>query len=125
MPRLSGRHPVRRRALRYAARPRAARRDHVPLAQFRDPVGLSFLTPRNADDLLRRRRMMELRARSSGGMLGRTPDYLNSAFMAMAAAAPFFEQGDPRWAENILSYYEYIREHDLVLTHSLINPQAD
>jgi 4-hydroxyphenylacetate 3-monooxygenase len=88
-------------------------------------VGLSFLIPRTKEDLVRRRRMMEHWAAYSGGFMGRTPDYLNSDLMALASAAPFFAQNDPRFAENIRRYYEYVRENDLCTTHTLIHPQAN
>jgi 4-hydroxyphenylacetate 3-monooxygenase len=88
-------------------------------------VGLSFLIPRTREDLVRRRRMMEHWAAYSGGFLGRTPDYLNADLMALASAAPFFAQNDPRFAENIRRYYEYVRENDLCTTHTLIHPQAN
>jgi 4-hydroxyphenylacetate 3-monooxygenase len=90
-----------------------------------EPVGLSFLTPRTHNDLVRRRTMMKTWADYSGGYLGRTPDYLNVSFMALAAAADYFAANDPRFGENVRRYYEYIREHDLCLTHTLINPQAN
>lgn len=90
-----------------------------------EPVGTSFLTPRTHEDLAHRREMMFHWARYSGGMLGRTPDYLNSSYMAFAAAADYFGRSDPRFSENVRSYYEYIRENDLALTHTLINPQAN
>ena len=88
-------------------------------------VGLSFLQPRTPGDLQRRRRMMKRWADRSGGMLGRTPDYLNSGLMAFAAAAPYFGQNDPRFADNVRRYYEHVREHDLCLTHSIITPQVN
>lgn len=88
-------------------------------------VGLSFITPRSLDDLQRRSRMMMRWARYSGGMLGRSPDYLNASIMAEAAAADFYAQNDPRFADNIRNYYTYVREHDLCLTHTLVNPQAN
>ena len=90
-----------------------------------EPVGLSFLTPKSREELARRRVAMKEWADYSGGFLGRTPDYLNSSFMAMAAAADYFAGDDPRHGENIRRYYEYIRERDLCLTHTLINPQAN
>lgn len=90
-----------------------------------DRVGMSFLIPRTRDDLVRRRRMMEEWANFSGGIMGRTPDYLNADVMGLASAAPFFGQNDPRFQENIQKYYEYVRENDLCLTHTLINPQAN
>ncbi len=88
-------------------------------------VGTSFLTPRTPTDLAMRREMMKAWANYSGGFLGRTPDYLNSAFMAMASASDYFSANDPRFGPNIVKYYEYIRERDLCLTHTLINPQAN
>ena len=41
-------------------------------------VGMSFLTPRTPTDLALRREMMRQWANYSGGMMGRTPDYVNS-----------------------------------------------
>jgi 4-hydroxyphenylacetate 3-monooxygenase len=90
-----------------------------------DRVGMSFLQPASAEDLVRRRRMMEVWARWSNGMLGRTGDYLNASIMAMAGAADWFAQADPRFADNVRAYYEYVRENDLLLTHTLIMPQAN
>ncbi|MFP6636039.1 MAG: 4-hydroxyphenylacetate 3-hydroxylase N-terminal domain-containing protein, partial [Dehalococcoidia bacterium] len=49
-----------------------------------DPVGLSFIAPRNLEDLQRRRIMMSHWAHTSYGMMGRTPDFLNVSIMAMA-----------------------------------------
>ncbi|HEY3248825.1 MAG TPA: 4-hydroxyphenylacetate 3-hydroxylase N-terminal domain-containing protein, partial [bacterium] len=88
-------------------------------------VGLSFLTPRSRDDLGRVRRMMKTWADYSGGMMGRSPDYLNRAVTAFAAAADYCGENDPRFAQHIRAYCETVREGDLCLTHTLINPQAN
>lgn len=88
-------------------------------------VGMSFLTPRTPDDLVRRRTMMKRWHDTTCGMLGRSADYLNAALMAMAGGADFLAQADPRFAENARRYYEYVRENDLLLTHTLITPQAN
>jgi 4-hydroxyphenylacetate 3-monooxygenase len=85
-------------------------------------VGLSFIQPTCIADLQRRSRMMARWARYSGGMLGRTPDYLNTSLAASGAATAFFAQCDPRFGENIRNYYTFVREHDLCLTHTLVNP---
>jgi 4-hydroxyphenylacetate 3-monooxygenase len=45
--------------------------------------------------------------------------------MAMASAGEYFGNEGRNFAENIRKYYEYIRENDLVLTHTLINPQVN
>ncbi|MGQ4807637.1 4-hydroxyphenylacetate 3-monooxygenase oxygenase component [Candidatus Entotheonellaceae bacterium PAL068K] len=86
-------------------------------------VGLSFITPRTNRELQLRHTMMTHWARLSCGMMGRTPDFLNVSFMAMAAAGDYFAQNRPEFKQNIQRYYEYIRERDLVLTHTLVNLQ--
>ena len=88
-----------------------------------DPVGLSFIIPRTQDELIQRRVMMLHWARATCGMMGRSPDFMNVTFAAWGAAAGFFARGRPEFGENVRRYYEYIRENDLVLTHSLINLQ--
>jgi 4-hydroxyphenylacetate 3-monooxygenase len=88
-------------------------------------VGTSFMQPKTKGDLAKRTAAMKAWADFSGGMMGRTADYLNSAIMAMAAAKEFFGDGDKDFASNISRYYEYIRENDLILTHTLINPQTN
>ncbi len=88
-------------------------------------VGLSFITPKTSDDLARRRVMMSRWAHTSFGMLGRTPDFLNVSVMAMAGAGDYFARNRPEFKRNIINYYEYVRERDLVLTHTLINLQRN
>jgi 4-hydroxyphenylacetate 3-monooxygenase len=90
-----------------------------------DRVGASFLVPKTAADLEWRRDAMTTWARFSGGMLGRTGDYLNSALMALSQAQEWFAQADPAFAANIAAYYELVREQDLLLTHTLIPPQVN
>ncbi len=90
-----------------------------------DPVGLSFITPQTVQDLERRHTMMTHWARATCGMMGRTPDFLNVSFMAMAAAGDYFAQNRPAFKENVRRYYEHIRENDLTLTHTLVNMQRN
>ena len=86
-------------------------------------VGLSFIIPRTREDLERRSAMMLNWARTTCGMMGRSPDFMNVTYAAWAGASEFFAQGRPEFGENMVRYYEYIRENDLTLTHSLINLQ--
>ncbi len=88
-----------------------------------DRVGLSFIIPRTREDLEKRRAMMLNWARTTCGMMGRSPDFMNVTYSAWAGAEAFFAQGKPEYGENMRRYYEYIRENDLTLTHSLINLQ--
>jgi 4-hydroxyphenylacetate 3-monooxygenase len=88
-----------------------------------DRVGLSFIIPRTRQELEQRRVMMLHWARTTCGMMGRSPDFMNVTFAAWAGAAKYFAQNRPEFGENIRRYYEYIREKDLTLTHALINLQ--
>jgi len=58
-------------------------------------------------------------------MMGRTPDYVNVILMTCAAAGDFFEENHPGHGDNMARYYEYCRERDLCLTHTLVTPQAN
>src|SRR5437899_1759240 len=88
-----------------------------------DRVGLSFINPRTHEDVARRGKMMLNWARTTCGMMGRSPDFMNVTFAAWGAAADYFARGRSQFGQNIRRYYEYIRENDLTLTHSLINLQ--
>ena len=88
-----------------------------------DRVGLSFITPRTIRELEQRRVMMTHWARATCGMIGRTPDFLNVTVMSMAAASDYFAQNRSEFKDNVHQYYEYVRENDLALTHTLGNVQ--
>ena len=55
-----------------------------------DPVSLAFIQPRSVEDLIRRREMFKYWADFSGGMLGRTPDYLSAILASCASSAHYF-----------------------------------
>ena len=88
-----------------------------------DQVGMSFIIPRTEEDLKRRRQMMTNWAWTSCGMMARTPDFLNVGITAWAAAADYFAQDRPEFKQNVLNYYQFIRENDVTLTHTLVNLQ--
>jgi aromatic ring hydroxylase len=89
-------------------------------------VNVTHLIPRASEDLLRRRRAFELVAALSGGMMGRTPDYLNVTFACFAGRSEVWaRRGNERGAANLVAYQEYMRDADLSTTHALMNPQVD
>jgi 4-hydroxyphenylacetate 3-monooxygenase len=89
------------------------------------PVGLSFLEPRSAADLERRRRMVKAWMDHTCGMLGRSMDFMNCLVTGMASAAPSFDRESHPFGKFLRDYYEHVRENDLALTHTLVNPQVD
>ena len=97
---------------------------------FRSPasgerVGLSFIEPRSIGDLIRRREMVKIWMDATCGMFGRSPDFMNIFFTGFASAADEFGKTDKRFGGNVRAYHAHIREHDICLTHTLVNPQVD
>jgi 4-hydroxyphenylacetate 3-monooxygenase len=90
-----------------------------------DPVSLAFLQPRSIEDLIRRRVMFKHWADFSGGMLGRTPDYLNAILAGCASSMHYFAKNGPEYARRILQYYEHCRERDPCATHTFVDPQIN
>ncbi|HEY2935012.1 MAG TPA: 4-hydroxyphenylacetate 3-hydroxylase N-terminal domain-containing protein, partial [Gaiellaceae bacterium] len=89
-------------------------------------VNVTHLIPRTRDDLERRRRAVELTAAASGGMMGRTPDYLNVTFACFAGRSDVWaRRGNEQGAANIVAYQKLMRDRDLSTTHALMNPQVD
>jgi anthranilate 3-monooxygenase (FAD)/4-hydroxyphenylacetate 3-monooxygenase len=90
-----------------------------------DPVGTAFLQPRSYEDLVKRRRAFQAFSEHTLGMMGRSPDFLNTTLMAFAESSEVFGRGGERYGRNVIDYYEYVRENDLFLTHALVQPQID
>ncbi|MBM7583775.1 anthranilate 3-monooxygenase (FAD)/4-hydroxyphenylacetate 3-monooxygenase [Bacillus pakistanensis] len=85
----------------------------------------AFKVPKTYEDLKARSKLFEIWARATFGLMGRTPDFLNVTVTSMASNTWFLDQYNPEWSKNMINYYEYIRDHDLFLTHAIINPQND
>ena len=90
-----------------------------------EPVALSYMIPETQDDLLRRRRALEIVAHDSYGMLGRTPDYVNIQLTAMRQMASLYGRKEPKYGENLIAYHAYVRENDLCMTHAFGHPQVN
>ncbi|OKL36886.1 4-hydroxyphenylacetate 3-monooxygenase, oxygenase component [Domibacillus mangrovi] len=90
-----------------------------------DCVGMSYLQPKTRDDLAKRRAMIQQWAISNNGMMGRSPDYMNTVLMAFASSVNFLKGKENCFPENITKFYEYARENDVSMTHTFIDPQVN
>ena len=90
-----------------------------------EKVGISHLLPRTPEDLRRRREGLKTWADATYGMMGRSPDFMNVMIAALGAAHPFFGQKRSEFGDNMQRYAQHCREHDIVMTHVLVNPQVD
>jgi 4-hydroxyphenylacetate 3-monooxygenase len=85
-----------------------------------------FLTPHSASDLTEKRAVYEKIARESFGMLGRTPDFIDTGVAVLPHYAGVLGV-DARadYAENARQWAKMIRSEDLFVSHAIQNPQVD
>ncbi|MRH45150.1 4-hydroxyphenylacetate 3-monooxygenase, oxygenase component [Aquibacillus halophilus] len=88
-------------------------------------VGTSYMPPKTKDDLVKRRQMIQYWAKAHGGMMGRSPDYMNTVLMSLAASVGFLRDKDNCFPDNLIKFYEEARENDLSFSHTFINPQVN
>jgi 4-hydroxyphenylacetate 3-monooxygenase oxygenase component len=119
------RRPVQSIAQLYDLQTQPQHRDLMTYACDGELAGSSFMIPRTHADLVKRRESMKIWADATFGMVGRSPDYLNTVLMTWAEGADFFGRRGEQFARNVRDYYRYCREGDLFLTHAIVNPQSD
>ncbi|WP_066068829.1 4-hydroxyphenylacetate 3-monooxygenase, oxygenase component [Neobacillus soli] len=90
-----------------------------------EPIGLSFLQPKTKKELKKRRTMIEQWAKHTNGMMGRSPDYMNTVVMAFASSTSLLEGRKNCFPENIQTLYERAKKQDLSFTHTFITPQVN
>jgi 4-hydroxyphenylacetate 3-monooxygenase oxygenase component len=119
------RRPVQSIADLYDLQVRHEHREVMTYADENGPAGTTFMIPRSQADLVKRRQAMKIWADATFGMVGRSPDYLNTVLMTWAEGADFFGQRGEKFAKNVVDYYKHCRDRDLFLTHAIVNPQTD
>ncbi len=85
----------------------------------------AFQIPRSHADLKAKRLASETWSEVSFGMMGRTPDHVSGFFAGYAAVPEVFEAGGKQFAENVVAYYEHLRENHLWATYAIVPPQID
>ena len=88
-------------------------------------MATSFLMTRSYEDIMKRSKAFEVVARQTFGLMGRTPDFLNTVVTSLAQNSWFLKQYNKDWATNIENYYKHLRDNDIFLTHAIVNPQND
>ncbi|MFD2044768.1 4-hydroxyphenylacetate 3-monooxygenase, oxygenase component [Ornithinibacillus salinisoli] len=90
-----------------------------------EKIGTSYQPPKTKNDLANRSKMIQEWAKSCHGMLGRSPDYMNTVLMSLASSASLLEGKDNCFPDHLVTFYEQARENDLSFTHTFINPQVN
>ncbi|KLD59354.1 4-hydroxyphenylacetate 3-hydroxylase, partial [Lactiplantibacillus plantarum] len=66
------------------------------------------------------------RTQSNSGMLGRTPDFLNTGMAVLAERAAFLGQNQyTDFAANARNYAKEVKANDIFISHALQNPQLN
>lgn len=88
-------------------------------------AGMAFMPARSVEDLRRKREAYRIWSEMTFGLMGRSPDFMNSTVFALWESRDVFARGSARFGENVANYYRYVRDNDLFLSHALISPQND
>ncbi|MFY4776917.1 4-hydroxyphenylacetate 3-monooxygenase, oxygenase component [Metabacillus sp. RGM 3146] len=104
--------------------------EKTDLLTYKSPLtgqktGTSFLPPASKEDLEKRRLATQEWAKTNAGLLGRSPEYMNTTIMALGTASDFFKDGDYPFDKHAKEIYERAREKDLCFTHTFITPQVN
>ena len=97
-------------------------RELMTFADGDDRSSMYFMQPRSRDDLAKRTRAHKFIADATYGLFGRSMDHVASWVTALAMHPDVFES--PRFSQNLLDYYAYMRKHDTFLVYAVLPPQA-
>ena len=86
-------------------------------------VSATYFPARTQGEAERKLACDRLRADLTYGLMGRLSDFMNAWCMDQVEALAFM--GQHVAAEKARRYRDYVRDHDLALTHTLIDPQTD
>jgi 4-hydroxyphenylacetate 3-monooxygenase len=125
-------HPAFRQAARsianlydIAAAPELRERMTFVSPKTEQPVQRCWQIPHNAADLRARRLFSETWAEATFGLMGRAPDHVAGFFAGYAAAPKFFAAAGQKFADNVVAFYEYMRDHHIYCCYAIVPPQID
>jgi aromatic ring hydroxylase len=90
-----------------------------------DRVAMHWLLPTSREDIVRRRIANRIIAEQTYGMVSRTPNLVSQILVEWVMNPEPFAALGPQYPERLAAYYEFCREHDVVLTHAIVSPQFD
>src|ERR1043166_6557117 len=125
-------HPAFREAARSVARlydiaaaPENREMMTFPSPKTGAPVLRAFQIPKTHADLRARRLFSEKWAEATFGLMGRTPDHVAGFFCGYAAAPQLFATAGQKFADNVVAFYEKMRDEHLYVAYAIVPPQID
>jgi 4-hydroxyphenylacetate 3-monooxygenase len=89
------------------------------------PVWRAWQIPRSHADLEAKRLFSESWAEATFGLMGRTPDHVAGFFAGFAAVPSVFAGGGQNFADNVVRFYEHLRDNHLYASYAIVPPQID
>jgi 4-hydroxyphenylacetate 3-monooxygenase len=89
------------------------------------PVLRAFQIPKSHADLRARRQFHEKWAEATFGLMGRTPDHVAGFFCGYAAVPEVFAKAGQNFADNVVAFYEKMRDEHLYVSYAIVPPQID
>jgi 4-hydroxyphenylacetate 3-monooxygenase len=108
-----------------AAAPEMRERMTYPSPKTGAPVWRAWQIPRSHADLKAKRLFSETWAEASFGLMGRTPDHVGGFFTGFAAVPKLFAAGGQKFADNVVAFYEHLRDNHLYASYAIVPPQID
>ena len=98
----------------------------MPDPETGESINVSHMIPRSRSDIYRRHKGLERIAEYTVGIMGRSPDYMNVTYAGFAGRADEWgSNGNEEGAENLVRYQKFLRQNDISLTHTIIQPTID
>ncbi len=90
------------------------------------PVNRIWQVPRSQDDLHARRGATARWAEATFGLMGRSPDHVAGFFTGWVSAPEVFARnGATERADNLVKFFEFLRDSDIFITYTIVPPQID
>lgn len=126
------RHPAFREAAHsvarlydFAAAPENREAMTYPSPRDGKPVLRAYQIPRSHADIRAKRIAAEKWAELTFGLMGRTPDHVAGFFAGFAAKPSVFAAGGQQFADNMLRFYEHLRDNHSYIAYAIVPPQID
>jgi 4-hydroxyphenylacetate 3-monooxygenase len=125
-------HPAFREAARsianlydIAAAPELRERMTFVSPKTGEPVHRAWQIPHTHADLRARRLFSETWAEATFGLMGRAPDHVAGFFSGYASTPQFFAAAGQPFADNLVAFYEHMRDNHVYCSYAIVPPQID
>ena len=99
-------------------------RDILSFEEDGERYSMWFLKAKNRDDLRKRSAAHKKIADVSSGLFGRSPDHVASFVTGMSTRPSVFDSETYKFGDNLLAYYQHMRQNDIFATYAVLPPQA-